>query len=307
MLKKGTPARRLLLVASSLYLIGYFVWGVGYAQKGDWTVLEFIPFLLVFAFCFLLVMYCLQVKRMLITMFSSYDYRSATPDEFPDLDALELERLTTEWESLGFAQRGDSEGYSANPKLGNWFSRIFENESEGAIVQVLQQFTPTKTLPFNSSLASLWVQSDQQQSDRLELERRAEAIPPIASPLPPQPQKLVSDQLNFWSYSTHNRAPNRYFGIMKHPRVLGARLEPTATPAQMWEFHQKRAALIETRLGTTALRGDIAPLLRAHGRVLNDILARRLRKTPAWKLAIYSLNRKPIPAITDGELAPLEQ
>lgn len=306
-MSKRILRRRLFFAASSLYVIAYLVWGVWLAQKGDSTVLEFFPFLLVFAFCFLSVMYCLQVKRMLITMFSSSDYRPATADEFPNLDVPELERLTTEWESLGFVQRGDSEGYSANPKLGNWFSRVFENESEGAIVQVLQQFTPTKTLPFNSSVASLWGQSDSEPSDRLELEHRAEVIPPIASPLSPQPQKPVSDQLNFWSYSTHNRAPNRYFRVMKHSRVLGARLDPTTTPAQMWEFHQKRAALINARLGTAALRGDISPLLRAHGRVLGDILVRRLRKTPSWKLAIYSLNRKPGPAITDGELAPLSQ
>lgn len=304
-MNKSAPWRRLIAL---LIWFAILVWALYSFLLGDWSGLRGIAIGAIMGLAIILVMYPIRVKQMLLTIFSSYDHRSGTPDQFPNLDLPELERLTAEWELLGFVQRGDSEGYSANPKLGNWFSRVFENEGEGAIVEVMQQFTPTKALPLSSSVVSLWGQSNQVQSDRLELESRAEAIPPIASPLPPSAQapKPISDHLNFLSSSTHNRSPNRYFRVMRHPRVLGARLEPTLSPEQMWQFHQKRVALIDARLGTPALHGDLTPLLRAHGRVLNDILVRRLRKTPALKLAMYSLNRKPPSPVYDGELAPLE-
>ncbi len=282
-------------------------WAFYSSFLGNWRPFQFIVIGLGIGVAIGVVISPVIIKRMLITMFSSYSYRPAHLDEFPHLDLPALERLTTQWESLGFVQRGDFLGNSANPKLGTWFSRQFEHQSEGAVVTLMQQFTPTKTLPLNSSVTSLWGQREGAQRDRLELERIAAAIPPIASPLPPAPEKQPPDDLKFWASATHNRAPNRYFRLMRHPRVLGVRLEANTSPAQMWQFHRERATLIETRLGMAALRGDLPALLYAHGRVLNAILLRRIKATPAWKLALYSWNRKPASPIYDGELAPLSQ
>ncbi|BCM91399.1 hypothetical protein IAD21_03271 [Abditibacteriota bacterium] len=299
--------RRVVLAGALLYLLWFVFLSVRLALQGEFFLLSVLPFFI----GFFVVFYCVNLKRVLMAAFSfSFNHRPASPDEFALLDLPELERLTGEWEALGFVRRGDFGWYSANTRLGTSFSRLFEHQSEGAIVEVLQQFTPLKTLPFTSLIESFWGERDGVLRQAHELERATTARAPLAAPTPttpaPQAEETSAEDFAMWALVTHNRASNRYFPLLRHPRILGARLDANTSTGQMWQLHQERSALVEARLGQTTLRGDLSTLIHAFTRIINESSARRVRATPAWKLARLSLNRKPAPPIYDGELSPLK-
>lgn len=296
-------------IVARVIVFAVLAWGIYGALQGDWSVFQTLLNGVAVGFAILLAMLPLNIKRAFIKGYSSPSYRPARSDEFPRLDTAELERLTREWEELGFLQSKDVAGGEATPRLGIAFSRLMEHQTEGVLVEIAQQFLPTKTLPFSCNLVSFWGEDEREAVEQgaQNLQLSAATASPLASPdgsTPPQPT-LQDANLKMWTLVTHNRAPNRLFALLRHPRVLGARLEKDASPAQLWQTHQQRVALVNARLGMAPLRGDLPALLHDHALVVSALCLRRLQKTSVWKIARVQFARKAPPPIFDGELAPL--
>ncbi|RYX83165.1 hypothetical protein EON83_15765 [bacterium] len=255
-----------------------------------------------------LVVYAFRLKRLLISALSSRNRRAARADEFKFLDSPELERLTRQWEALGFVQCGEfTDGNDAQ----NSFTRLFEHGSEAAVVELTQQFLGAKALPLSSSVTSLWgdpevrthVEQLAQRLDEITDSTAPLASPSSASTAAPAPEV---DELPLWLLITHNHAPNRYSPLFRQPRVIGARLPQNSSAADIWHAHLERSKLIEARLKKPLFRDELPLLIYAAGRVTSALIVKRLKATPLWKFIPYRFARDAsVPTHHDGELAPL--
>lgn len=299
-----TNPRIRLLIPSAIFLVCAF-----FALKSDLKVFGILMGELALGILIVLVLYPFRLRQVLIKVFSSSSQRPAKPEEFPLLDNDKLERLTQEWQGLGFVPIGDFAGGEANPKIGTTFLRIFQHNSEGTLLEMMQQFTPQRTLPLYSSLMSLWGEGEREPLLRLahSLEQSVAMNAPLAAPDSSSSLKRAvgDDELKIYLQLTHNRPPSRIYPLLRHPRVLSARTPIGASPEQLWQLHQSRCALVSARLGTPPLQSDLLALMRAHARVLGAIMVGQLRKISLWRIASLQFVPRSIPWHYDGDLAPL--
>ena len=296
-MKKQILKRRLRLVFFAIYIVAFFWWMRATGFEGAGTA---IVGALVLGGALGLVGMSFRLKQIFLRSFAPQSLRAGSPAEFPDLDRAELERLTHAWQQLGFEPRGDRAGNMDNARGGQTFSRSFEHPAQGAVAEISQIFLPTQVVPFSSSVASFWGERAPvlQRAQQL----RAAAPAPLAAPLAPTAAPALPDEMELWMLVTHNRAPNKFWVLMRQRRLLARRLPREATPEALWQAHQQQRADVGARLQLPHLRGDLEALLEAHGVVLSAQLRARLARTPAWKFGVARLSRAQSPARYDGEL-----
>lgn len=289
--------RKLLLAFGALYLLGFCAWSISLSLRGDQSALPTLGAFLVLGAFALAVSSCLHLKKLFVAAYRPNPSRGARPDEFSRLERDGLEQLTREWEALGFEQRGDHAS-GEDRRVGAVFSRRFEHPGEGAVVEIAQHLAPLRTMPWTSSATSFWGQHEPVLAAARTLE--STGVPPLSAPVTSDEPSDVESRL--WVFVTHNRAPNRFWVLLRQSRLLSLRLEPGASPEAIWRAHRERRALIEARLGEPHLRGDLMALLEAHAVVLRASSLRRLSRTPAWKFGRALVSRALVPAHYDGDL-----
>ena len=287
---------KVLLALFAVYLLVYFAYVIRGVILGD----RFALLILLVGVLVLILAGCAGIKKSFLVATRPHLRRPAQPEEFPTLDETALAQLTEQWQELGFVFTSDSAAGALGSRMGAVFSRVLEHPGEGALVEMSQQFAPLKTLPFSTSITSAW-------GEREAMLQSARALQPESAPLAAPSGNVNNDKGSIqepplWVFVTHNRAPNKFWPLMRQKRLMSERLAPASSPQELWQAHQERRALLESRLKEPHLTGELVPLLDAHGLVLNARLWRGLKRTPAWKFGMAVVSRAPIPAQYDGDL-----
>ena len=293
--------RRLRLAFFAVYIIGFTWWlsTTGLGNTGESLIYVGVAILVggfigQIAFGF-------RVKQILTRSFAPGNVRAGNVAEFPLLGLDELERLTLAWRDLGFEVRGDYAGNMENPRAGQTFSRVFEHPSQGAIAEVSQMFTPTQIVPFSASVLSFWGEREALLQSAAQL-RALTAPAPLAAPTRTSDAAPPAPAMEIWALATHNRAPNKFWPLMRQARVVSRRLPRDATPKTLWQSHLETRADVEARLHQAPVCGDLEPWLDAYNRVVSARICEQLSRTPAWKFALARFSRAQAPTIYDGEL-----
>ncbi|RYF38517.1 MAG: hypothetical protein EOO38_24650, partial [Cytophagaceae bacterium] len=274
-MSKGFSAPRIIRITSVFFVS---MWVTFCFIQGYWATLGWSALFLSLGILVFISLRVTKIKQSWMETLSSSTWRAIRLGELPQLDRNELERLTREWEALGFVQRGDFLSECTKPKYGAQFSRLFENESEGAVVELAQGLLPKRTVSFTSVIESFWGEEEREQ-----LLRQVKDSSQVTSPLPsvflPHAQNLT-----LWLLATSSAAPGAYESLFRQPRLLVARLEASTPPVHLWHAHQKRCVLLSRRLGAQVLRGELVPLMWAHSRMTNLLMLQRLKAIPIWTL-----------------------
>ena len=304
-MKKQIFKRRLRLIFFPIYLIAAFWWVSSTGGAGEaWVT---IACALIIGGALGVIGLSFRLKTAFLKFFAPGSLRAGSADEFPLLDHAAWENLTQQWRELGFEPRTDRAGNMDNPAYGQTFSRTLEHPSQGAVAEISQQFLPAQIGPITLSVVSFWGERAPifQMAEQL---KRASIAPaaPLAAPGVTGDDAATAlqlpDEMELWLLMTHNRAPNRFWPLMRQKRLLSRRVQGEIAPQELWRLHLEQRAPIEARLQLPHETGDLEPLLEAHGLVLSAQLRARLARTPAWKFGLARLRPAATPAVYDGEL-----
>ena len=304
-MQKQIFKRRLRLILAAVYLVAAFWWVSSTSSASDGIMVVGIALLLGAALGFVVLSF--RLKRAFLRLFAPGSLRIASIESFPHLDKTELERLTQSWQKLGFEPGVDRGGNMDNPKYGQTFSRVLEHPVQGAVAEISQLFSPTKAGPITLSVVSFWGARAPIFQMAGQIERAAaNAIntPPLSAPVAPledEPPELP-DEIEMWLLTTHNRAPNKFWQLMRRKRLLSRRLTGDVTPETLWRAHLEQRAKVAVRLNSPHETGALEALLEAHGQVLSAQLHAHLKRTPAWKFGLARFSPAASPAVYDGEL-----
>ena len=300
-MKKLLFKRRLRLAFFAVYIIGLTWWlRTSYFGNTRESLISVGAAILVGTIIGLVAL-GFRVKQILLRSFAPGSVRAGSIAEFSLLQLNELERLTLAWQELGFEVCGDYAGNLDNPRAGQTFSRVFEHPSQGAIAEVSQMFTPTQIVPFSASVLSFWGERERLFESAAQL-RRVAAPAPLAAPAQTSHAVAPVPAMEMWTLATHNRAPNKFWPLMRQSRVVSRRLPRDASPAMLWQSHLETRGEVEARLHQTPLRGDLEPLLESYNLVASACICAQLNRVPAWKFMVARFSRAKAPAIYNGEL-----
>ena len=303
-MKKQIFKRRLRLAFLPVYLVGAFWWlsTNGGAREALWII--GVAFSIGLAVG--LISLCFRLKKAFLKFFAPGSLRAGSAAEFPRLDSARWDDVTRQWSELGFEASVDRAGNMDNPTYGQTFLRVMEHPVEGAVVEISQQFLPAQIGEINFSVTSLWGERAPVFQTAAQLER-AQSAPasPIAAPgalgVAATPSDWA-DETELWLLITHNRAPNKFWPLLRQKRLISRRIAGEIAPRELWQRHLQQRQSVESRLQMPHEVGDLQALLEAYGLVLSAQLRRRLERTPAWKFGWARLCPSAIPADYDGEL-----
>ncbi len=308
-MKKQVFKRRLRWALSAIYMVAV-CWWVS-STEGVRAAAIIIAIALVLGGALGFVALSFRLKRVFLQFFAPGSLRAGSADEFPQLDRAVWERVTGEWRELGFEPSVDRAVNAENPAFGQTFSRTLEHPAQGALAEISQQFTPGSVGPLTLSVVSFWGERApifQMAAQLQELQRaQAATIAPLAAPDGARwdvagVSPALPDETELWLLMTHNRAPNKFWSLLRHKRFVSRRVRGEVTPRELWQLHLEQRALVEARLRLPHEVGELEPLIEAHSVVLSAQLRRRLRRVPAWKFGLARLSLAAPPANYDGEL-----
>lgn len=301
-MKKQIFKRRLRLAFAPICLTALFWWLI--STSGAREALNIMAFALPVGGVLGLVGLSLRLKSAFSRFFAPGSLRIGSAEEFPHLDRAQWQQLTQLWQQLGFELRVDRAGNMENPAFGPTFSRTLEHRAQGAVAEISQMFLPNKIGPITLSLASFWGERAPVLQMAAQLQSADNAKAPLAAPGAPQAATApgLPDEMELWLLITHNRAPNKFWPLVRQKRLLSRRMASDITPENLWRAHLEQRAQIEARLQLPHETDDMEKLLEAHALVLSAQLQARLKRTPAWKFGWVRLSRAHSPAVYDGEL-----
>lgn len=260
-----------------LYLVGLIAFALWSARHGDF----FIFGSLVFGLALGWILRPFIFKRALLNSLHHWTTRPSSLGEFPRLDRARVELFSQQWQDLGFELCGAFAVGFKNPA----FSLLLRHPTEGAIAEISQVFALKTALPVKCAVLSFW--GDARDLERLSSDlEREQNTSPLSSPegASRQPERVVGeDELLVWSYATHNRAPNGYWKVLRYSRVLGTRLAPDTSPAELWRVHLERRAFLDERIPAPRIEDDLVRVLQSHAVVLTQLWRTRCRRTPFWR------------------------